>query len=82
MAVMGGDHSVVRNFVNSAPGTASSEADRTGVAGRAAISPSTSAAKLCGAMSQQRGDSGVYSQPQEFVRLVGCRDPKARKSAK
>ena len=32
----------------------------------------------CGAMSQQRGDSGEASTPQEFVRLVGCRDPKAR----
>ncbi|MBV9563043.1 MAG: hypothetical protein JOY90_21755 [Bradyrhizobium sp.] len=82
MAVMGGDHSVVRNFANSAPSTASTEADRISVASRAATSPSPSAAKLCGAMSQQRGDSGVHSQPQEFVRLIGCRDPKARKSAK
>jgi hypothetical protein len=32
----------------------------------------------CGAMSQQRGDSGMLSTPQKFVRLVGCRDPKAR----
>ena len=31
----------------------------------------------CGAMSQQRGDSGNYSTPQKFVQLVGCRDPKA-----
>ena len=29
------------------------------------------------AMSQQCGDSGNYSTPQKFVRLVGCRDPKA-----
>ena len=34
--------------------------------------------KICGAMSQQRGDSGNQSAPQKFVRLVGCRVPKAR----
>jgi hypothetical protein len=34
--------------------------------------------RICGAMSQQRGDSGNVSAPQKFVRLVGCRDPKAR----
>lgn len=32
----------------------------------------------CGAMSQQRGDTGAISTPQKFVRLVGCRDGKAR----
>jgi hypothetical protein len=30
----------------------------------------------CGAMSQQRGDSGAVSTPQKFVRLVGCHDDK------
>jgi hypothetical protein len=35
-------------------------------------------AKNSGAMSQQRGDSGIVSAPQEFVRLVGYRDPKGR----
>ena len=34
--------------------------------------------KICGAMSQQRGDSGNQSAPQKFVQLVGYRDPKAR----
>jgi hypothetical protein len=34
--------------------------------------------KICGAMSQQRGHSGHESAPQKFVRLVGCRDPKAK----
>jgi len=38
------------------------------------------AERHCGAMSQQRGDSGTVSTPQKFVRLVGCRDPKARPS--
>jgi hypothetical protein len=31
-----------------------------------------------GAMSQQSCDSGNQSAPQKFVRLVGCRDSKAR----
>jgi hypothetical protein len=30
----------------------------------------------CGAMSQQRCDSGHESAPQKFVRLVGYRNPK------
>ena len=34
--------------------------------------------RICGAMSQQRGDCGNVSAPQKFVRLVGARDPKAR----
>ena len=36
--------------------------------------------RICGAMSQQRGDSGRGNQsaPQKFVQLVGYRDPKAR----
>ena len=34
--------------------------------------------KNCGAMSQQRGDSGNQSAPQKFVRLVGCRDSAAQ----
>jgi len=35
--------------------------------------------KICGAMSQQRGDSGNFSAPQKFVRLVGCRDTRRPK---
>jgi hypothetical protein len=34
--------------------------------------------RICDAMSQQRGNCGNVSAPQKFVRLVGCRDPKAR----
>ena len=34
--------------------------------------------EFCGAMSQQRSDSGAQSTPQKFVRLVGCRDPKIK----
>jgi hypothetical protein len=33
---------------------------------------------ICGAMSQQCGDSGNVSAPQKFVHLVGCRDSKLR----
>jgi len=40
----------------------------------------TKAEQHCGAMSQPRGNSGVLSTPQKFVRLVGCRDPKVRPS--
>jgi len=39
-------------------------------------------AALCGAMSQQRDDSGAQSMPQKLVQLVGCRDPKVRPSRK
>jgi hypothetical protein len=36
--------------------------------------------RMCGAMTQQCGDSGrgTESAPQKFVHLVGCRDPNAR----
>jgi hypothetical protein len=34
--------------------------------------------QMCGAMSQQGDGSRSISQPQEFVRLVGYRDPKVR----
>jgi hypothetical protein len=36
--------------------------------------------RICGAMAQQRCDSGRgnESAPQKFVQLVGYRDPKAR----
>jgi hypothetical protein len=37
---------------------------------------------LCGAMSQQRDDSGARSMPQKLVQLVGCRDTKMRPSLK
>ena len=36
--------------------------------------------RICGAMSQQRGEAGRGNQsvPQELVQLVGFRDPKTR----
>jgi len=36
----------------------------------------------CGAMSQQRSDTGSQSTPQKFVRLVGCRDPRIKPQPK
>ena len=29
---------------------------------------------ICGAMAQQRGDSGIHSTPQGLLHLVGCRE--------
>jgi hypothetical protein len=42
--------------------------------------PKTERPGICGAMTQQGGDSGRGNQsaPQKFVQLVGCRDPKVR----
>ena len=42
--------------------------------------PKAERPRICGAMSQQCGDSGRGNQsaPQKFVQLVGFRDPKAR----
>ena len=37
--------------------------------------------QMCGAMTQQGDGSRATSQPQEFVRLVGHRDPKVRPSS-
>jgi hypothetical protein len=37
--------------------------------------------KVCGAMSQQRGDRGNLSAPQKLVHLVGCRDANIRSKA-
>jgi hypothetical protein len=36
----------------------------------------------CGAMSQQRSDTGSQSTPQKFVRLVGCHDPRIKPQPK
>jgi hypothetical protein len=34
--------------------------------------------QMCGAMAQQGDEYHTLSQPQEFVRLVGYRDPRIR----
>jgi len=48
-----------------------------------AVAPKTERPRICGAMSQQCGDSGRGNQsaPQKFVQLVGFRDPKAQPKA-
>jgi hypothetical protein len=75
MEVMDSGHIVVgRNPSTPESRLASSEK----LSKRATASTATKAVGHCGAMSQQRGDSGATSTPQKFVRLVGCRDAKAR----
>lgn len=37
---------------------------------------------VCGAMAQQRGDSGNHSAPQELLHLVGCREKTRPEQAK
>jgi hypothetical protein len=85
MAVMGGDDIVVGK-------PASRETSQAIVAHLTAPAGSPDRQKVdrqdggrprfCGAMSQQRDDSGAQSIPQKFVHLVGCCDPKARLSFK
>jgi len=66
---MGSDHITTRK-----PSVASKN-----LTARAAAPGTTPArAEHCGAMSQQRADSGAASTPQKFVRLVGCHDQKPR----
>jgi hypothetical protein len=38
--------------------------------------PKSARTGICGAMTQQRCDSGTESAPQKLVQLVGYRDPK------
>jgi hypothetical protein len=60
MAVMDGDNIVVGNKTPPAkPAPATAEKPSHGPA-------------VCGAMSQQHGDSSNVSSPQKFVHLVGC----------
>jgi hypothetical protein len=54
--------------------------ERPRISGAKVSGAKVSGAKVSGAMAQQCGDMGRGNQsaPQKFVRLVGCRDPKAR----
>ena len=54
--------------------------DASDLPGETQSPPKPARPKICGAMSQQRSDSGNESAPQKFVQLVGCRDPKARQA--
>lgn len=48
--------------------------------GRGPVKADRERERICGAMSQQHGDSGRGNEsvPQKLVHLVGCRDPNAR----
>jgi hypothetical protein len=81
MAVMGNGDIVVGSKSpprNPTDVTVKDLADRVAAAKPAGASDSAETERHCGAMSQQRGNSGMLSTPQKFVRLVGCRDAKAR----
>jgi hypothetical protein len=88
MAVMRGDNIIVgskRTTSKSNPATVDDLAERTGLSRPASDTPRpvrTYSPDVCGAMSQQRSDSGSQSTPQKFVRLVGCHDPKIKAPAK
>jgi hypothetical protein len=81
MAVMGGGDIIVGNESPTRKPARTIVSDQTGrvvVAGRKADDQT----KICGAMAQQRDDSGGWSTPQKFVHLVGCRDPRLRPAGK
>jgi hypothetical protein len=50
--------------------------------GGAARPPRARRQQMCGAMTQQGADNRMPSQPQEFVQLVGYRDPKTKSPAR
>ena len=61
--------------------TSKSDQFRLKKSAESAGEPASSAPRqqqMCGAMSQQGDDHHTSSQPQEFVRLVGYRNPKGR----
>jgi hypothetical protein len=76
MAVMGGDDIVVGSNP-SIRATSPAQAS-----GRPLDRQERRRPALCGAMLQQRDDSGAQSMPQQLVQLVGCRDLKVRPSLK
>jgi hypothetical protein len=81
MAVMGNGDIVVGGSPpprKPANATVQDLADRVAAAKSSGLSDCGETERHCGAMSQQRGNSGMLSTPQKFVRLVGCRDAKAR----
>jgi hypothetical protein len=75
MAVMGSGDTVVGNAIP--------KSDQAAEKGPAATDPRQSPKprrqqQMCGAMTQQGDDNHSPSRPQEFVRLVGYRNPKVR----
>jgi len=88
MAVMRGDNIIVgskRTTSKSNSVIVDDLAERSGLSGSGSDRPRSVQKRspdVCGAMSQQRSDSGGQSTPQKFVRLVGCHDPKIKPSTK
>jgi hypothetical protein len=83
MAVMGSGNIVVGKKPSARkPNTVIVEklAKRAGASIRQKKVPAGNAEGHCGAMSQQRSDSGAVSTPQKFLRLVGCHETKVRPS--
>jgi hypothetical protein len=84
MAVMGNGNIVVGKRTSGSTKTRSERNSKQMLAeipkqvapARGAEPASLRTASHCGAMSQQRADAGMMSTPQQFVHLVGCRDPK------
>jgi hypothetical protein len=75
MAVMGSGDIVVGKKSTTRKTPAVTQGPTEGVSAPAA---NPAREEHCGAMSQQRTDSGAASTPQKFLRLVGCRDAKGR----
>jgi len=83
MAVMGGDDIIVGgNPSIRSPSQAQAQVQAQASDRSRVDRQERRRAALCGAMSQQRDDSGAQSMPQKLVQLVGCRDPKVRPSRK
>jgi hypothetical protein len=83
MAVMGSGNIVVGKKPSARkPKTVIVEklAKRAGASMRRKEAPQGNNEGHCGAMSQQRSDSGAVSTPQKFLRLVGCHETKADRS--
>jgi hypothetical protein len=85
MAVVGNDNiDVGNNKLTRKPGRPMVEVLGDGLSNKPRINqqnpPRPEHPGISGAMAQQCGDMGRGNQsaPQKFVRLVGCRDPKAR----
>jgi hypothetical protein len=86
MAVMRGDNIIVGSKPISSKSASAIAEDPVGRAGPSSLSGDRSNALKkrpgpCGAMSQQRSDTGSQSTPQKFLRLVGCRDPRIKPEA-
>jgi hypothetical protein len=88
MAVMRGDNIIVGKKPTTSKSTSAVVEDlveRTGLSRPVRDNPSPTKKQwpeVCGAMSQQRCDSGSQSTPQKFVRLVGCHDSKIKPDPK